>query len=155
MRYQPQTGFMAWLLMRITGVGIVIFLPIHVWGLQTMLSGPEAFNRYIQLYSQPVFNRNSWNNVGDRCFNPCKQSHRVDDRCLVRCHSSGNTFFRIGGDFFWFLPGIQGIPYESHRGFKIRIEGRVRRVFTSRKMEYLGVGEKGKFCKFHHGFNMV
>ena len=55
MRYQPQTGFMAWLLMRITGVGIVIFLPIHVWGLQTMLSGPEAFNRYIQLYSHPVF----------------------------------------------------------------------------------------------------
>ena len=55
MRYQPRTGFVAWLLMRITGVGIVIFLPIHIWGLQKLQSGPEAFNQYIQLYSHPLF----------------------------------------------------------------------------------------------------
>ncbi len=55
MRYQPRTGFMAWLLMRITGVGIVIFLPIHIWGLQNLLSGPETFNQYIKLYSHPLF----------------------------------------------------------------------------------------------------
>jgi succinate dehydrogenase / fumarate reductase cytochrome b subunit len=55
MRYQPRMGFTAWLLMRITGVGIVIYLPIHVWGLQKLLQGPEAFNQYIQLYSHPLF----------------------------------------------------------------------------------------------------
>jgi len=55
MRYQPRTGFIAWVLMRIAGVGIVIYLPIHVWGLQKLLSGPETFNQYVQLYNHPLF----------------------------------------------------------------------------------------------------
>lgn len=52
--YQVRTGMFAWLLHRLTGVGLVIYLALHVWGLRA-LSDREAFNTLITKYHSPIY----------------------------------------------------------------------------------------------------
>ena len=54
-RYRFHTGMVAWGMHRITGIGIVIFLCIHIWSISHLGSGPEAFNEIMALYSTPLF----------------------------------------------------------------------------------------------------
>jgi len=44
----------AWLMHRLTGVGLVVYLAIHVWGL-TALTDPDTFNALIAKYHSPIF----------------------------------------------------------------------------------------------------
>lgn len=53
-RYRIRTGMFAWMLHRLTGVGLVVYLIIHVWGLKS-LSDPETFNALIAKYHSPIF----------------------------------------------------------------------------------------------------
>lgn len=53
-RYRIRTGMFAWALHRLTGVGLVVYLIIHVWGLKS-LSNPETFNALIAKYHSPIF----------------------------------------------------------------------------------------------------
>lgn len=53
-RYRVRTGMFAWILHRLTGVGLVVYLIIHVWGLKA-LSDREAFNHLIAKYHAPIF----------------------------------------------------------------------------------------------------
>jgi succinate dehydrogenase / fumarate reductase cytochrome b subunit len=46
---------LAWALHRITGVGILLFLFTHIVTISTLLYGPEAFDRALDLYRQPWF----------------------------------------------------------------------------------------------------
>lgn len=52
--YKVRTGMFAWILHRLTGVGLVVYLMIHVWGLRA-LSDPESFNALITKYHSPIF----------------------------------------------------------------------------------------------------
>jgi len=52
--YKVRTGMLAWLFHRITGVGLVLYLILHVWGLKA-LSNREAFNALISGYHAPIF----------------------------------------------------------------------------------------------------
>lgn len=52
-RYRIRTGMFAWLMHRLTGVGLVVYLIIHVWGLKA-LSDPETFNSLIAGYHSPL-----------------------------------------------------------------------------------------------------
>ena len=45
-RYRIRTGMFAWMMHRLTGVGLVVYLIIHIWGLKS-LSDPETFNALI------------------------------------------------------------------------------------------------------------
>ena len=54
-RYKFHTGMVAWAMHRITGVGIVIFLCIHIWSISHLGGGPEEFNAAMALYSTPLF----------------------------------------------------------------------------------------------------
>ena len=53
-RYKVRTGMFAWMLHRFTGVALVGYLVIHVWGLKAM-TNPEAYNALIAGYHAPVF----------------------------------------------------------------------------------------------------
>ena len=53
-RYRIRTGMFAWLMHRLTGVGLVVYLIIHIWGLKS-LSDPETFNALIAKYHSPIF----------------------------------------------------------------------------------------------------
>lgn len=53
-RYRIRTGMFAWMLHRLTGIGLVVYLAIHVWGLKA-LSDPETFNALIAKYHSPIF----------------------------------------------------------------------------------------------------
>lgn len=54
MRYRWDTGFVAWLLMRITGVLILLFLIMHLVVLSRLGVSKEAFEAWVRLTDNPV-----------------------------------------------------------------------------------------------------
>ena len=55
MRYKGAIGQWSWFFHRLTGVGVLLFLFIHI--LDTMLVGwgPDVYDRVIAIYSHPFF----------------------------------------------------------------------------------------------------
>ncbi|ACF47258.1 MAG: succinate dehydrogenase, cytochrome b556 subunit [Prosthecochloris sp.] len=52
--YRVKPGMAAWVLHRLTGLLLVIYLPLHVMGLRS-LSDPVRFEKYVTLYRNPLF----------------------------------------------------------------------------------------------------
>ena len=55
MIYRGGIGQWSWALHRITGVGVLIFLCLHILDTALVILGPEAYNAVIALYRHPVF----------------------------------------------------------------------------------------------------
>ena len=55
MRYQGGVGQWSWALHRITGVGVLIFLCLHILDTSLIILGPEHYNAVIALYRAPAF----------------------------------------------------------------------------------------------------
>jgi len=53
--YKWKGGMLSWILHRMSGVGLVIFIIIHIEGMFQIAKGPEAFNKVIALYNTPMF----------------------------------------------------------------------------------------------------
>lgn len=53
-RYRVRTGMFAWMLHRLTGLALVGYLILHVWGLKSM-TDPDAYNYLITKYHGPLF----------------------------------------------------------------------------------------------------
>lgn len=49
------TGFISFVLRRLTGAALVIYLFIHMWVIGSALSGPEAFDARLALVQTPLF----------------------------------------------------------------------------------------------------
>ncbi len=49
------TGSWAWLLHRLTGLGLLFYLVLHMWVLGSANSGPEAFDRRLAAVQTPLF----------------------------------------------------------------------------------------------------
>ncbi len=49
------TGFISFLLRRITGVALVIYLFMHIWVIGSVNAGPEAFDARLNMVQTPVF----------------------------------------------------------------------------------------------------
>ena len=52
---RSQTGAWAWLLHRVTGVGVLVFLLAHIVDTALIGFGPEAYNHALDLYRLPLF----------------------------------------------------------------------------------------------------
>ncbi len=52
--YKVRTGMFAWMAHRLSGVALVLYLILHIWGLKA-LSSREAYNALIASYHAPVF----------------------------------------------------------------------------------------------------
>jgi succinate dehydrogenase / fumarate reductase, cytochrome b subunit len=53
-RYRVRVGMFAWMLHRLTGLALVGYLVVHVWGLRA-LTDPDAYNALITGYHAPIF----------------------------------------------------------------------------------------------------
>src|SRR5919202_1478177 len=52
---RSQTGAWSWLLHRITGVGVLIFLLAHIVDTALIGLGPDAYEHALDLYRMPIF----------------------------------------------------------------------------------------------------
>jgi len=52
--YRVRSGMAAWILHRVTGLSLVLYLAIHIMGLRS-LGNPLAFEAYITGYRNPLF----------------------------------------------------------------------------------------------------
>ena len=55
LRLNPYSGSIAWVLHRVSGVILVIYLALHLWGLGSAAGGKAAFDNQMQTFSGPVF----------------------------------------------------------------------------------------------------
>ena len=53
-RYKVREGMFAWMLHRLTGLALVGYLVLHIWGLKS-ITNPEAYNALIASYHAPIF----------------------------------------------------------------------------------------------------
>ncbi len=53
--YRGGTGQWSWAFHRLTGIGVLIFLCLHVLDTFLVVLGPEHYNAIIQLYRHPLF----------------------------------------------------------------------------------------------------
>lgn len=53
--YKWKGGMFSWILHRISGLGLVLFITIHIEGMYHIAKGPEAFNAVIAGYNTPLF----------------------------------------------------------------------------------------------------
>lgn len=53
--YRGRVGMWAWILHRVTGLGIMFFLIWHILDIFLMALGPDVFNRFVVLYEAPPF----------------------------------------------------------------------------------------------------
>ena len=55
MFYRGGIGQWSWMLHRLTGVGVLVFLCLHILDTALIVLGPEHYNAIIQLYRHPLF----------------------------------------------------------------------------------------------------
>jgi succinate dehydrogenase / fumarate reductase cytochrome b subunit len=53
--YRGREGYIAWLLHRITGIGVFTFLALHILDIFLMSFGPDVFSKLLFFYHQFVF----------------------------------------------------------------------------------------------------
>ncbi len=54
-RYRGGTSMWAWALHRLTGLGVVLFLAVHIFETFIIVLGPEAYNRALATYNTVGF----------------------------------------------------------------------------------------------------
>ncbi len=60
LRYYKHPGSWAWILHRITGLGLTAYIFVHIYALTTLTQGPKAFDDEMKLFSTPVFKVLEW-----------------------------------------------------------------------------------------------
>ena len=58
--YKRHSGSWAYLLHRITGVGLVVWLFMHIWALSSLTQGKAVFMDEMQTLSSPIFKTGEW-----------------------------------------------------------------------------------------------
>jgi len=53
--YKWRGGMLSWILHRLSGIGLVLFIVIHIWGMYSIAKGPKEFNAVIATYNSPLF----------------------------------------------------------------------------------------------------
>jgi succinate dehydrogenase / fumarate reductase, cytochrome b subunit len=59
-RYRKHSGSWAWILHRLTGLGLTAYILLHIVALTGLLKGEAAFNEEMRLFSSPVFLFGEW-----------------------------------------------------------------------------------------------
>jgi succinate dehydrogenase / fumarate reductase cytochrome b subunit len=54
-RYRWFTGSFAWILHRVTGLALVLYLALHIYSVSFLAVGSDAFNAVMKAYEAPAF----------------------------------------------------------------------------------------------------
>ena len=54
-RYRLHVGTWAWVFHRISGLALILYLPLHIWVTHYVARGPEEFNRVMAAVSTRLF----------------------------------------------------------------------------------------------------
>ncbi len=54
-RYKLHPGYLAWILHRVTGVLLGLYLFLHIWVIHHIANGPESFNDVMAVVQSPLF----------------------------------------------------------------------------------------------------
>ncbi len=60
LKYFKHDGSWAWILHRITGIGLTAYIYLHIYALTTLTQGEKAFDEEMKLFSTPVFKILEW-----------------------------------------------------------------------------------------------
>lgn len=52
--YKPTEGMLSYVLHRVTGVGVLIFLAAHIIDTALIGWGPEVYNKFVAIYAHPA-----------------------------------------------------------------------------------------------------
>ncbi len=53
--YRLHPGYLAWILHRVTGVGLAVYLVMHIWVIHNISRGREAFDQVMAVVQSPLF----------------------------------------------------------------------------------------------------
>ncbi len=53
--YRWQTGAVAWLLHRLSGIALTLYLPLHIWVVHHLSEGPAGFETMMGAVQTPLF----------------------------------------------------------------------------------------------------
>ncbi|MCC7354963.1 MAG: succinate dehydrogenase, cytochrome b556 subunit [Anaerolineae bacterium] len=53
--YRGREGHWAWMMHRVGGLGVLLFLALHIFDIFLIGFGPEVFNRFLFIYHSPPF----------------------------------------------------------------------------------------------------
>lgn len=103
MLYKWRAGALSWLLHRITGIGISIFLGFHFYTQAEIYAGPERFNAVMQLYQTPLIK------VGEILLMAAIIFHALNGvRIVLVDFADGARYHR---KLLWGLSGVGGVLF--------------------------------------------
>ncbi len=82
------SGFISFVLRRLTGVALVIYLFVHMWVIGSVNSGPEAFDARLALVQTPIFK------LAEIALLAAVVYHALDGIRLLIVHYVGVTEYR-------------------------------------------------------------
>jgi succinate dehydrogenase cytochrome b556 subunit len=54
-RYRIHLGTAAWLLHRLAGLGLILYLLLHIWVIHHLIGGKESFDHTMEYFNNPLF----------------------------------------------------------------------------------------------------
>jgi succinate dehydrogenase cytochrome b556 subunit len=58
--YRRHSGSWAYILHRVTGIGLTVYLFVHIWALSSLTHGRAAFAAEMKTFTTPVFKLSEW-----------------------------------------------------------------------------------------------
>ncbi len=71
MQYRWHTGYVAWLLNRITGILVIAYLVAHVWVTHHLAEGPRSYGAVMKVLSSPFFSLLEIGLIGVVLYHAC------------------------------------------------------------------------------------
>jgi succinate dehydrogenase / fumarate reductase, cytochrome b subunit len=104
MHYKVKTGMLAWIMHRITGVALAVYLPMHIW-VTSNLQNPEKFDKVMAILNLPLFKLAEIALLGAVIY------HTINGARIIMIDWFGKT--RQHSQIFWSLMVVAGILFVS------------------------------------------
>ncbi|MBP6876155.1 MAG: succinate dehydrogenase, cytochrome b556 subunit [Candidatus Eisenbacteria bacterium] len=103
MRYRWHSGYVAWLLNRITGIAISLYLIMHIWVIHHLAHGKESYAKVMLFLNSPIF----W--FFELCLIGAVLYHTMNGIRLVLVDFAGGAFYHKRA--FWVVMAIGVVLY--------------------------------------------